>query len=142
MSAAEYKAASILLIEDDDIDAKGVERALRKLKISNPLLRAKDGIEGLEMLANKTLEKPFIVILDLNLPRMSGLEFLERLRKNQLWDDTVVFILTTSKDDQDKYAAYKQQVAGYVVKEKLDQGFDDLIALLDHYWRIVELPLK
>ena len=142
MPKRDYESAGILLVEDDDIDARGVKRALEKLRIGNPLFRAKDGIEALELLENREVDKPYIILLDLNLPRMGGLEFLTHLRKNPLFDNSVVFVLTTSKDDEDKYAAYKQHVAGYIVKEKLDHGFDALIELLDHYWRIVELPIR
>lgn len=142
MDVKSYKPASILLVEDDDVDAMGVERAFRKLRIGNPVIRARDGVEALEALEQRKVEKPFIILLDLNLPRMSGIEFLNILRKDSNWEDTVVFILTTSKDDEDKYAAYKQHVAGYIIKEKLDNGFESLIELLDHYWRIVELPVK
>jgi CheY-like chemotaxis protein len=140
MSNNKYRAASILLIEDDDVDAMGVERAFKKLRIGNPIIRAKDGVDAFDILARGEVKKPFIILLDLNLPRMGGIEFLANLREDEKWEDTVVFILTTSKDDEDKYAAYKQHVAGYIVKEKLDSGFDSLIELLDHYWRIVELP--
>lgn len=142
MPEVNYATARILLVEDDDIDAKGVERSLKKLKISNPLYRAKDGIEALEMLAKREVDKPYIILLDLNLPRMGGLEFLERLRSNPAIANTVVFVLTTSKADEDKHAAYENHVAGYIIKEKLDSGFDALVSLLDHYWRIVELPEK
>lgn len=142
MDEDSYRPASILLVEDDDVDAMGVERAFRKLRIGNSIVRARDGVEALEILEQHKILKPFIVLLDLNLPRMSGIEFLNILRDDPDWTNTVVFILTTSKDDEDKYAAYKQHVAGYIIKENLDKGFESLIELLDHYWRIVELPIN
>ncbi|MET1254193.1 response regulator [Aliikangiella maris] len=142
MNTQNYQTASILLVEDDDVDAKGIERALRKLKIANPLIRARDGIEALELLEDKVVEKPYIILLDLNMPRMNGIEFLEYVRKRSSLSTSVIFVLTTSKSDEDKYLAYKQHIAGYIVKENLDTGFDALTQLLDHYWRIVELPLK
>ena len=73
---------------------------------------------------------------------MGGLELLNTLRHDTSLESSVVFVLTTSKDDEDKLAAYRQHIAGYIVKEKLDDGFEDLVKLLDHYWRLVELPVK
>ena len=142
MDELNYKPAAILLVEDDDIDALSVMRAFSKLKIANPIVRAKDGIEALEILKNQEIEHPYLILLDLNMPRMGGLELLNTLRNDPSLETSVVFVLTTSKDDEDKLAAYKQHIAGYIVKEKLDDGFEDLVKLLDHYWRLVELPAK
>ena len=142
MDELNYKPAAILLVEDDDIDALSVIRAFSRLKIANPIVRAKDGIEALEILKNQENEHPYLILLDLNMPRMGGLELLNTLRNDPSLETSVVFVLTTSKDDEDKLAAYKQHIAGYIVKEKLDDGFEDLVKLLDHYWRLVELPAK
>ena len=142
MDELNYKPAAILLVEDDDIDALRVIRAFSRLKIANPIVRAKDGIEALEILKNQEIEHPYLILLDLNMPRMGGLELLNTLRNDPSLETSVVFVLTTSKDDEDKLAAYKQHIAGYIVKEKLDDGFEDLVKLLDHYWRLVELPAK
>ncbi len=140
MSDTSYKHATILLVEDDDVDAKGVERAFKKLKIVNPIVRAKDGMIALELLKKCEVSKPYLILLDLNMPRMGGLEFLAEIRKDEGLNNSVVFVLTTSKDDEDKLAAYEKNIAGYIVKERLQYGFDELVKLLDHYWRIVELP--
>jgi len=140
MSNEDYKHATILLVEDDDIDAKIVERAFKKLRIANPIIRAKDGVMALEVLRSTAISRPYIILLDLNMPRMGGLEMLEELRGDKNLTNNVVFVLTTSKDDKDKFAAYSQNIAGYILKESLQNGFDDLVKLLDHYWRIVELP--
>ncbi len=140
MGDTHYKGATILLAEDDDIDAKIVERAFRKLRIANPIIRAKDGVMALELLRNGTVSCPYIILLDLNMPKMGGLEMLEELRRDEKLSDSIVFVLTTSKDDEDKTAAYNQNIAGYIVKERLQNGFDELVKLLDYYWRIVELP--
>jgi CheY-like chemotaxis protein len=140
MTDINYKHATILLVEDDDIDAMIVERAFKKLRIVNPIVRAKDGILALELLRSTTISRPYIILLDLNMPRMGGLEMLEELRGDKNLTNNVVFVLTTSKDDEDKFAAYSQNIAGYILKESLQDGFDDLVKLLDHYWRIVELP--
>ena len=141
MAEKDYKMVSILLIEDDDVDAMGIERALRKLKLANPLYRARDGVEGLAMMRNNQVPLPFLVLLDLNLPRMSGLETLREIRRDPELTDTIVFVLTTSKDDEDKTSTYKEHIAGYMVKSDLGAGFEDVFKLLDHYWRLVELPV-
>jgi CheY-like chemotaxis protein len=141
MNNRAYKEVSILLVEDDDIDAMSIERALKKLRLANPYYRAVDGVEGLAILRNQGVGRPFIILLDLNMPRMNGLEMLVELRKDPKLTDSVVFVLTTSNDDQDRAQAYKEHIAGYIVKSKLDSDFTELLQLLDHYWRLVELPV-
>ena len=141
MNNKKFKPASILLVEDDDIDAMSVQRAFQRMKIANPIVRAKDGVEALEILLKGRIEQPYLILLDLNMPRMGGLELLDTIRNNPQLESSVVFVLTTSKDDEDKIKAYKHHVAGYIVKEKLDEGFEQLVRMLDHYWRLVELPV-
>jgi CheY-like chemotaxis protein len=138
------KALNILLVEDDDGDAKALQRAFLKAKIANPILRAVDGMEALEML-NGTNGKakapsPMLFLVDLNMPRMNGIQFVQALRKDQDLRHSVVFILTTSKRDEDKTAAYDLNVAGYIVKSTAGQDFLNLVNLVDCYWRIVEMP--
>lgn len=140
MTPTSFKPATILLVDDDDIDAKSVQRAFSKMKIANPIIRAIDGIDALELLENNKVPSPYLILLDLNMPRMGGLEFLEHLRKDKIRSNSIVFVLTTSKEDEDRSAAYDQHIAGYITKEKLDNGFEELVKLLDHYWRLVELP--
>lgn len=134
------KLVSILLIEDDDVDAMSVERALHKQQLVNPIVRAVDGIEALNILRDGAISRPFITILDLNLPRMGGLEFLSTIRDDDQLNDTIVFVLTTSKNDKEIAAAYKKNVAGYIVKSTLNQDFSQVLLFLDHYWRLVEMP--
>lgn len=140
MTDINYKHATILLVDDDDIDAITVERAFKKLMIVSPIVRAKDGVMALELLRDGLVPKPYIILLDLNMPKMGGLEMLEELRKDERLNKSIVFVLTTSKDDEDKVAAYNYNVAGYILKEKAHNGFDNLVKLLDYYWRVVELP--
>ena len=136
-----YNQVSILLVEDDDVDAMGVERALKKLKILNPLFRARNGIEALELLRSEdAIPRPYLILLDLNMPTMNGLEFLSEIRSDEELGDSVVFVLTTSKADEDKTAAYRKHVAGYILKKQVGDGFIEMIKMLDHYWRVVELP--
>jgi CheY-like chemotaxis protein len=144
MSEKQTKPLNIILIEDDDGDAKAVKRAFSKAKIANPILRAVDGIEGLELLRGENgqekPEKPFIVLVDLNMPRMDGFQFINALREDEQLHTTVAFVLTTSKSDTDKAKAYDLNVAGYIVKETAGHDFLELVSLVDNYWRLVELP--
>lgn len=138
-----YREVTIFLVDDDDVDVLGVERALKKLKILNPIVRARDGIEGLALLRDSTaVKRPYLVLLDINMPRMNGLEMLSELRKDSRLSSAVVFVLTTSKADEDKVTAYQQHVAGYIVKSQVGDGFLRVMEMLDHYWRVVELPIQ
>lgn len=141
MSKKMGKPVNLLLVEDDEIDAMSVDRALKKLHMTNPLYRAIDGVEALEMLRSHKVPTPFIILLDLNMPRMGGLEMLDVLREERELSECVVFVLTTSKNDEEISAAYKKNIAGYIVKSTLDRDFSQLLQLLDHYWRLVELPV-
>ncbi len=136
--------ARILLVEDDDGDAKAVKRAFLREKIGNEIVRAVDGVEALEMLRGtngaEKIATPFIVLLDINMPRMNGHEFLRTLRADLDLAKTVVFVLTTSKAAEDVAAAYEQHVAGYIVKETAGRDFLKLVGLVEGFWRIVELP--
>lgn len=137
-----YKALTVLLVDDDDIDVMAVERAFKKLKISNPIIRARDGLEGLKLLRDPlAVERPYIVLLDINMPRMNGLEMLTELRNDPELSTAMVFVLTTSKADEDKIAAYQQHVAGYIVKKHIGDSFLQIIETLDHYWRLIEFPI-
>ncbi len=137
------REVTIVVIDDDDIDAMGIERALKTSKILNPIVRARDGIEGLALLRKHgEVRRPYIVLLDINMPRMNGLEMLTALRDDPVLSSAVVFVLTTSKIDEDVVAAYAQHVAGYIVKSEVGDGFMRVIQMLDHYWRIVELPME
>ena len=131
---------TLLLIEDDDIDAMAIRRALGKASIGNNLIRACDGLEALEMLRSDKVPSPFIILLDLQMPRLGGLEFLEEIRKDPKLDKSVVFVLTTSKDDADIAASYKKYIAGYFVKDQVGEEFLDMIKMLKGYWQIVLFP--
>jgi len=132
---------TLFIVDDDDIDAIALERALRKLRLLNTVRRAHDGQEALNLLRAGEIPAPFIILLDLNMPRMNGLEFLEALRTDPMLTHAVVFVLTTSKSDEDLVAAYRKHVAGYVFKQHMDRDFLEVIGLVEHYWRLVELPV-
>lgn len=134
----------ILLIEDDDIDVMGIKRALKELRIINPLIRARDGLEGLDILRGKNghtkLLEPYLILLDLNMPRMGGLEFLETIRNDAKLKNTIVFVMTTSSDEKDIFAAYERHIAGYIIKSDMGNTFISALEMLGHFWRIVEIP--
>jgi CheY-like chemotaxis protein len=132
------EAVNILLVEDDSIDAKAFLRAMQKMKIANPVTHAKDGVEGLELLRSMT--RPNLVILDINMPRMNGLEMLRHIRQDEALHDTIVFVLTTSNDEQDKFEAYNLNVAGYMLKSDMGNSFVRAVSLVENYWRVVEFP--
>lgn len=136
-----YREATLFIVDDDDIDAIALERAMRKLRLLDTVMRARDGREALELLRAGKIPSPYIILLDLNMPRMNGLEFLESLRTDPLLTHAVVFVLTTSKSDEDLVAAYRQHVAGYVFKQHMDRDFLEVVGLIEHYWRLVELPI-
>jgi CheY-like chemotaxis protein len=135
---------NILMVEDNEVDIEGVQRAFQRHKIRNPIMVARDGLEALEMLRGNgraaPVARPYMVILDLNLPRMDGIEFLHELRRDPALQDSIVFVLTTSQDDDDKLASYGLNVAGYMVKSRIGEGFLGLCEMLDCYWRVVEFP--
>lgn len=138
-----YREATILIVDDDDIDAMGIQRALTQRKLLNPVVRARDGLEALRLLRLPgVVQRPCLILLDLNMPRMNGIEFLEQLRSDPELSRLVVFVLTTSEQDSDKLAAYQFNVAGYIVKRQVAEGFMQVMEMLDHYWRVVELPLN
>ena len=139
------KEATFLLVDDDQISIMAMKRALKKLKIVNKTLEAKDGQEALDILraaADKATGKlpPFIVTLDLNMPRMHGLEFLESVRADPALQRIVVFVFTTSDMPRDIQSAYSRNVAGYLVKENPSETFSEALEMLGSYSRIVELP--
>jgi CheY-like chemotaxis protein len=140
----EMKTARLLHVEDDDLDIIGLQRAFKAAKIANPITVAHDGFEALEMLRGTNgrtrLLQPFIVLLDLNLPRMDGIGFLKELRQDEELKRSIVFIMTTSNADIDKVKSYQLGVAGYIVKADPAISFMEATALLDTYWKVVAFP--
>jgi len=137
------KTAQLLHVEDDDLCIMGLARAFKAAKILNPVSFAHDGIDALEMLrgtnGRERLPRPYLILLDLNMPRMDGVEFLQVLRKDEDLKMSIVFIMTTSGADDDKIKAYDLGVAGYILKSPAN-AFRATAALLDAYWRVVEFP--
>jgi CheY-like chemotaxis protein len=135
---------SVLLIDDDDVALEAVQRSLRKHNIFYPVYTACDGLEGLDILREthptQKIPKPYLVLLDLNMPRMNGFEFLNELRSDPSLKETVVFVLTTSNNDADRNKAYNENIAGYMVKSAVGPQFQKLALLLEHFSQAVVFP--
>jgi CheY-like chemotaxis protein len=130
----------ILLLEDDTVDAMTVQRATKDLNVVNALVRVVNGEEALEYLRDSAKVKPCVILLDLNMPKMNGVEFLKVVKADPQLMGIPVVVLTTSKADQDKIACFDRSVAGYIVKPVDYKRFLDAMRILDLYWTVSELP--
>jgi CheY-like chemotaxis protein len=132
---------NILLVEDDEVDVLNVRRAFETSHIMNPLFVAGNGLEALQKLRSGEVPRGRrLVLLDLNMPRMNGIEFLREVRKDSELHATPVVVLTTSDDDRDKIEAYDLNVAGYLIKPVTFGNFCEIMVALNKYWTLVELP--
>jgi CheY-like chemotaxis protein len=137
----EEHALNILLVDDDEVDIRTVKRAFEKANITNRLFIAHDGIEALEMLRGGTIPtRRRIVLLDINMPRMNGIEFLKAVRADAELRSLTVVMLTTSQNDRDRIDAHQLNVAGYLLKPVTFATFADVMATLQKYWMLMELP--
>lgn len=138
-------AMSILLVEDDEIDRRAIRRAFRASNIDCEITEAMNGADALAILndKNERPRRPYLVLLDINMPKMSGIDFLKELRSaktDPAIRDSVVFVLTTSAAEQDRAKAYEHHVAGYIVKPDYTHGLTKVVSLLDTYNQLVEFP--
>jgi CheY-like chemotaxis protein len=134
------KGLEILLVEDDAIDVMNVKRAFKQNKLTNTIHEARNGLEALAILRKGNLPARHLVLLDLNMPKMNGIEFLRELRSDPQLKATSVVVLTTSNEDRDRIEAYELNVAGYLLKPVTFANFVDLMAALNKYWTLVEMP--
>ena len=140
------KIINILLVEDDEVDVMNVKRAFKKYRITNPLYTAGNGIEALRMLQPQDGAQPTVpqtrrlILLDLNMPKMNGLEFLHEIRNDQVLKRTPVIVLTTSDEDKDRIEAYNLNVAGYILKPVTFINFAEVMVALNKYWALCEMP--
>ena len=138
---------NILLVEDDALDVMNVQRAFKKNNITNPLFVAENGLDALDLLRGVGGEPPKIpaqrrlILLDLNMPKMNGIEFLRELRADPALALIPVIVLTTSDEDRDKVEAYQLSVAGYILKPVTLASFVETMATLNNYWTLSEVPL-
>jgi CheY-like chemotaxis protein len=134
---------TIILVEDDDVEALTVTRSLQKAKIVNRLVRATDGVEALELLRGVgpvKVEPPYLLLVDIHMPRLDGIGLIKAIRADPQLTRALIFVLTTSQDDRDKVAAYDLHVAGYIVKSNTHAELLPLTTMLDYYLLIVESP--
>lgn len=135
------RLTNILLVDDDEIDVMNVRRAFAQGKITDPLFVAGDGRRALDMLRGGEIPVGRrLVLLDLNMPRMSGIEFLRELRTDPELRATPVVVLTTSDEERDRIEAYDLNVAGYFLKPVQFGEFVDLMTTLNRYLSVTEMP--
>ena len=133
------KLVNILLVEDDEVDVMNVKRAFSKNNIKNELFVAGNGVEALDMLRNSIIPLPRIIILDINMPKMNGIEFLKIVREDENLKNISVFVMTTSNEDSDKINAYNLNVAGYILKPLSFEKFINSVATLKNFWSLCEM---
>jgi len=136
---------NILLVEDDKVDVMNVQRSFKKANIANPLFVAGNGLEALAILKDKSemVQMPKsrrLVLLDLNMPKMGGIEFLKELRKDPDLRRTPVIVLTTSDQERDRVEAYDLNVAGYLLKPVTFANFAEVMTALNRYWTLCKIP--
>jgi len=129
-----------LLVEDDRIDAMTVRRALKDLKVTNQLICTTNGEEALEYLRDESKKKPCVILLDLNMPKMNGIEFLKIAKADDELKKIPVVALTTSKEGRDIAESFSLGISGYIVKPVDYKRFVDAIRVIDLYWTLSELP--
>ena len=130
----------ILLVEDDAVDAMTVKRALEDLKVTNGLPHVANGEEALEYLRGQGNQKPCIILLDLNMPKMNGIEFLKIAKADETLKNIPVIVLTTSKTAPDVVESFQLGAAGYMIKSVDYRQFVETIRTIDLYWTLSELP--
>lgn len=130
--------AVILLVEDDRVDIMTVQRALKKIDVSNPLCVARTGVEALGMLRGDGFPKieptPSLILLDLNLPKMGGIEFLKELRADPVLSSLQVIVLTSSNEPGDRAAAFEYEVDDYIVKPHTFDEFSNVMSIILAGW--------
>ncbi len=130
----------VLLVEDDNIDAMTVKRALKDLGENTLLVHSTDGEEALQHLKNEVNVRPCIILLDLNMPKMNGIEFLKIIKADEKLKRIPVIVLTTSREDRDVVESFKLSVAGYMVKPVDYERFVETIRAINLYWNLSQLP--
>jgi len=130
----------VLLVEDDYVDAMTVKRAFSDLKVTNPLIHKLNGEEALDYLRGEGSQKPCVILLDLNMPKMNGIEFLKIAKTDDELKKVPVVVLTTSKSDEDRVETFGLSVAGYMIKPTDYKKFMETVRVIDLYWSLSELP--
>lgn len=144
MSETRNRPVTFFIVDDDEVDRETMERSVEEMGLDNPVRTARDGEEALAILRGEAgqepIKGPFLILLDLNMPRMNGIEFLREMRSDAKLRRSIVFVLTTSNAEADRMAAYDQMIAGYVLKARAGLEFERMIELVRNYNRSVEFP--
>ena len=130
----------ILLVEDDSVDAMTVKRAFKDLNVTNLLVHTLNGEEALNHLRAESNGNPCVILLDLNMPKMNGIEFLKVAKADDVLKSIPVVVLTTSQEEQDVVESFKLSAAGYIVKPVDYKKFVEAMRTIDIYWTLSELP--
>lgn len=130
----------ILLVEDDEVDTMTVKRSLKDLHVHNSLITVSNGEEALDYLRDEQHQRPCIILLDINMPKMNGIEFLTVAKNDDKLKKIPVIVLTTSKEEQDKLDSFELGVAGYMIKPCTYEKFLELLRTINGYWTVSELP--
>jgi len=137
-------ALTLLLVEDDEVDAETMVRCIHRGKIANPLRRAHDGVEALDLLRGtngvEKIQGPVLLLVDIRMPRLDGIGLIQAVRADPALHRTVIFVLTTSDSDRDRMAAYDAHVAGYILKSNSHEEILSLTKMLEYYLLIVVAP--
>jgi len=130
----------ILVVEDDEVDVMTIRRALKEIHVVNPIVCQENGEKALEHLRESQNKRPCIILLDLNMPVMNGIEFLQAVKSDELLKQIPVIVLTTSEEQQDKVNSFNFSVAGYMAKPVDYRKFVEVMRSIDLYWSLSELP--
>ena len=135
------RVINILLVEDDEVDVMTVKRAFAKNNITNPLFVAHNGLEALDLLRKDNIpSRRRLILLDVNMPKMNGIEFLRELRADPALQQASVVMMTTSNEERDRIEAFKLNVAGYLLKPVTFQQFAEVMSTINKYWALMEMP--
>jgi CheY-like chemotaxis protein len=135
------RITNILVVDDDKVDVMNLERAFARGHVTSPLFVASNGLDALGLLRSPTFPKNrVLVLLDINMPKMNGMEFLRALRQDPQLSSTTVVVLTTSNEERDRVEAYKLNVAGYLLKPITSSSLVELATTMNKYWSLMEMP--
>lgn len=130
---------AVVVVEDNDFDVKRIERGFKKLGQDPTIYRARDGVEALALLRGETQQvpptPPLVILLDLNMPRMGGIEFLDELRGDRNLRKLPVFVVTTSEFERDIELAHERNVCGYIAKPRSSEEMADILKTLSDFWQ-------
>ena len=139
-----FEEVKIMIVDDDEVCVMALQRAIKKMKLLNPVEIASDGVEALEILngtgGKPQMIPPYIILLDINMPRMDGHEFLEKIRNDEFLRRSLVFVLTTSSAREDVERAYDKNVSGYVVKDSPYDSFIETFEMVDKFAKLIVFP--